>query len=79
VYFFHSRSCFGEEVVVRVSRSGDDVQICCSFRRNYHPIERMQKPLRQQIGPACRVHWPPPRFWTLDRDEEFRVMLDGVD
>jgi hypothetical protein len=43
--FFRRRSCFGDDVVVRVSRSGDDLQICCSYQRLYHPIERMQKPL----------------------------------
>jgi hypothetical protein len=45
VYFFRRRSCFGDDVGVRVSRSGDDLRICCSYRRNFYPKERMQKPL----------------------------------
>jgi hypothetical protein len=44
-YFFRRLSCFGEDIVVRVSRSGDDLQICCSYQRNFYPIERMQRSL----------------------------------
>lgn len=29
--FFRRLDCFGDDVVVRVSRSGDDLQICCSY------------------------------------------------
>jgi hypothetical protein len=38
-YFFRRLGCFGDDVVVRVSRSGDDLQICCSYQRNFYPIE----------------------------------------
>jgi hypothetical protein len=79
VYFFHRRSCFGDAVVVRVSRSRDDLQICCSYQQLYHPIERMQKPLTESDWTRVEDALAAASFWTLEPDEEFRPMFDGSD
>jgi hypothetical protein len=78
-YFFRRRSCFGDDVVVRASRSGGDLQICCSYQRLYHPIERMQKPLTPADWTRVEEGLEAASFWTLDPIEEFRPMFDGSD
>jgi hypothetical protein len=65
--------------VVRVSRSGDDLQICCSYRRNFYPIERMQKPLTAADWNRLEDVLAATSFWTLESTEKPRLMLDGSD
>jgi hypothetical protein len=78
-YFFHRRDSFGQEVVVRVSRGGSDIQICCLYHRIYHPIERMQKPLTAADGTRLMDALTAASFWSAKSTERFRPMLDGSD
>jgi hypothetical protein len=78
-YFFRRLDCFGDDVVVRVGRTGDDLQICCSYQRNFYPIERMQKPLAPADWTRVEEGLAAVSFWTLDPIEEFRPMFDGSD
>jgi hypothetical protein len=65
--------------MVRVRRRGDDLQICCSYQRLYHPTERMQKPLKAADWNRVEEGLAAASFWTLDPIEEFRPMFDGSD
>ena len=77
-YFFRRLSCFGDDVVVRVSRSGDDLQICCSYASSFGPIERTQKPLTAVDWNRLKGALAATLFWTLDSKEKPQLMLEIV-
>ena len=66
-------------MVVRASRSGDDIQICCSYGSSFGPTERTQKPLTAADWTRVEEALAAASFWTLDPIEEFRPMFDGSD
>jgi hypothetical protein len=59
--------------VVRVGRTGDDLQICCSYQRNFYPIERMQKPLTAADCNRLEDALVAADFSSLDRDDARRA------
>jgi hypothetical protein len=68
--FFHRRTCFGDEVVMRIGRIGDDIRMCCLHGRLFVRLSECKDCWRQQSVSSLSIHSLP--SWRVDRQDRRR-------